>query len=43
MADNYLERRARDYEERKALWLAGKHHLGKCPKRSIERPEDESL
>lgn len=33
MADNYLERRRRDYEERKAAWLRKKklHPVAKRP------------
>ncbi len=43
MADNFLERRMRDYEVRKAKWLAGKRHTAAKPKDGIERPEDEAL
>lgn len=42
MADNFLERQRRDYEERKALWLK-KKKLTKLYVRNIEIPEDESL
>jgi hypothetical protein len=42
MADNYLERHRRDYEEKKAEWLRKKRHLPKKIKK-IEKPEDESL
>lgn len=41
MADNYLERRKEEYEDRKARWLnKGKHTL---KVRRPERPDDESL
>ena len=39
MADNFLERQRRDYEERKAAWLKKKRGIPV----NIERPEDESL
>ncbi len=42
MADNFLERQRRDYEERKAAWLRSKRGLGRV-RRNIEKPEDESL
>ncbi len=42
MADNFLERQRRDYEERKAAWLRRKKGLGSARK-APERPEDESL
>jgi hypothetical protein len=42
MADNYLERQRRDYEEKKSKWMLRKKHLPKI-KRVIERPEDDSL
>jgi hypothetical protein len=42
MADNFLERRQRDYEERKARWLQKKHHRPKI-KSSLKRPDDEAL
>lgn len=42
MADNFLERRQRDYEERKALWLK-KKRFRKQVQREIERPDDEAL
>ncbi len=42
MADNFLERQRRDYEERKAAWL--KRKKGVATKRqNIEKPDDESL
>ena len=41
MADNYLERKRRDYEERKAIWLKKKQFTKKKP--SIQKPEDEAL
>ncbi len=43
MADNFLERHMRDYEERKAKWIERKKHLKAKTSRQIERPEDESL
>lgn len=43
MADNFLERHMRDYEERKARWLAKKKHKKVNAKRNIEKPEDEAL
>lgn len=47
MADNYLERHMRDYEERKARWLNRKKHIKKhiksTPQGRIGRPEDEAL
>ncbi len=43
MADNFLERHMRDYEERKAAWIAKKKHLGKKTTRKIEKPEDDAL
>jgi hypothetical protein len=42
MADNYLERKRRDYEERKALWLKKKRFIV-TKKASIQKPEDEAL
>ena len=42
MADNFLERQRRDYEERKAAWLRKKRGIT-AGKNHIERPEDESL
>ena len=42
MADNYLERKRRDYEERKAIWLKKKQFI-KIKKPSIQKPEDEAL
>lgn len=42
MADNFLERSQRDYEERKAQWLQRKHHH-KPLKRSLPKPDDEAL
>ncbi|MCI6074085.1 MAG: dehydrogenase [Bacteroidales bacterium] len=42
MADNFLERRQRDYEERKARWLQKKHHRPMA-KHRMERPDDEAL
>lgn len=41
MADNYLERRHDDYEERKRQWLLKKKHMPMI--RRTERPEDENL
>lgn len=50
MADNYLERHMRDYEERKARWIARKNQkrlLTKTKKQplkaNIQRPDDEAL
>lgn len=43
MADNFLERHMRDYEERKAKWLSKKKHLLRKAKGNIEKPEDEAL
>lgn len=43
MADNFLERHMRDYEERKAKWLAKKKHIVRKTKNDIEKPEDEAL
>ena len=44
MADNYLERKRRDYEERKAIWLKKKQFtITKKRKPSIQKPEDEAL
>ncbi|WP_434503819.1 dehydrogenase [Prevotella sp.] len=42
MADNYLERKRRDYEERKAIWLK-KKKFTKVKSPSIQKPEDEAL
>lgn len=42
MADNFLERHRREYEERKRAWLKNRKHIPKI-KRHLERPEDESL
>ncbi|MBP6526771.1 MAG: dehydrogenase [Prevotella sp.] len=42
MADNYLERKRLDYEERKAIWLK-KKQFTKIKKHSIQKPEDEAL
>jgi hypothetical protein len=42
MADNFLERQRRDYEERKEAWLKHKKRTSVI-KRNINRPEDESL
>lgn len=42
MADNYLERKRRDYEERKAIWLKKKQFI-KIRKASVQKPEDEAL
>ena len=42
MADNFLERRQRDYEERKARWMQKKHPRQKI-KSTVERPDDEAL
>ncbi len=43
MADNYLERRMRDYEERKAKLAARKRHIKARPSGHIQRPDDEAL
>lgn len=43
MADNYLEKRMRDYEERKAMLAARKGRAKAPPVRHIQRPEDEAL
>lgn len=42
MADNFLERQRRDYEEKKAEWMRRKKHLPKV-KRQSEKPDDEAL
>lgn len=42
MADNFLERHHRDYEERKKAWLLNKKHMPKI-KHRLERPDDEAL
>lgn len=42
MADNFLERHRRDYEERKKAWLLNKKHMPRI-KRRPERPDDEAL
>lgn len=42
MADNFLEKRRQDYEERKAAWLRNNKRMPKV-KRQIERPDNESL
>lgn len=42
MADNFLERHHRDYEERKKAWLLNKKHMPKIKCR-LERPDDEAL
>lgn len=42
MADNFLERHQRDYEERKQAWLRNKKHMPK-QKRRLPRPDDEAL
>lgn len=42
MADNYLERHRRAYEERKAKWLLKKRRIP-VAMNGIERPEDEAL
>ncbi len=42
MADNYLERKRRDYEQRKAEWLQKKKHLSSLSA-NIEKPENEAL
>lgn len=42
MADNFLERHRRDYEERKEAWLRNKKHMPKV-KRKLQRPDDEGL
>ena len=41
MADNFLERHRRDYEERKQAWLKYKKHMPRV-KRHLEKPEDEA-
>ena len=43
MADGFLEKHHEDYEARKAAWIRKNKHLPKTGKRSIERPDDESL
>lgn len=43
MADNFLERHMRDYEERKAKWLARKKHIKTKITCNIEKPADEAL
>ena len=43
MADNFLERHMRDYEERKAKWMARKRHIKEKTSRLIEKPDDEAL
>lgn len=42
MADNFLERQRRDYEERKAEWIRSKKSLPKV-KRTLQKPDDEAL
>lgn len=42
MADNFLERRRQEYEQRKAEWLK-KKRIAHINVRNIEKPEDESL
>jgi len=42
MADNYLERKRRDYEKRKAEWLQKKGYHSRLSS-NIEKPEDEAL
>lgn len=43
MADNFLERHMRDYEERKAVWIAKKKHSKVRLVRKLEKPDDEAL
>lgn len=44
MADNFLERHMRDYEERKARWQARKKHLKPgLASRRPQKPENEAL
>ena len=42
MADNFLERQRRDYDEHKDQWQRSKGHLS-LVKRCLEKPEDEAL
>lgn len=42
MADNFLEKRREDYEQRKQAYLRKKRHLPKIKPR-LQRPEDEAL
>lgn len=44
MADNFLERHMRDYEEKKAKWEAKKKHLKPAKNaRMPQKPTDEAL
>lgn len=46
MADGFLESHYEDYEQRKKAWLSKKgkkKHCAALRRRTIERPEDESL
>ncbi len=44
MADGFLEKHTREYEERKAAWIRKKKHLPSSNiKRKLERPDDEAL
>jgi hypothetical protein len=40
MADNFLERHRRDYEERKMTWLRKKKHLPKKDLHHIEKDNE---
>lgn len=42
MADNFLERRRQEYEQRKAEWLKKKRRT-RIVVRNIDKPDDESL
>jgi hypothetical protein len=42
MADGYLEKRAQEYEARKAEYLRRKKHLPSMKQRP-QRPDDEAL
>ncbi len=44
MADNFLERHMRDYEEKKAKWQARKKHIKLNKNTSLpQKPVDEAL
>ncbi|MCO6025050.1 dehydrogenase [Prevotella cerevisiae] len=43
MADNFLERHRRDYEERKAAWLRKKKNLPQKAIHHIEKENEEDL
>lgn len=43
MADNFLEKKRLDYEERKAAWLKSKKHFPKSLRHKLQKPDDEAL